>query len=361
MDRSRKIPLALIFVLAGALAAAFWQALAGPGSLSAAPSRAASTSAPPARENTWYAVYFTDRELDGFRGGPDEPLIAAIQAARLSVDVAVFDLDLWGLRDALIAAHRRGVTVRVVTETDNADNPEIQALIEAGIPVVQDNSEGLMHNKFAIIDRQSVWTGSMNFTLNGAYRNDNDLIRITSPEVAAAYLIEFEEMFVERRFGAGSPANTPNEFSVNGTPLEVYFSPEDGVLARLVALIQEARDSITFLAFSFTANELREAMLARARQGVQVRGVFDEGQASGTGSEYQTLLANGLDVYLDRNPDKLHFKTIIIDERIVITGSYNFSASAEERNDENVLVIFSPEIAGLYLQEAGRVLGEAAR
>ena len=94
-------------------------------------------------------------------------------------------------------------------ESDYLDEPEVQQLIQAGVPVLGDRREGLMHNKFVIIDRQEVWTGSMNFTINGAYRNNNNLVRVRSSMLAQNYLMEFEEMFEDDLFGPGSPANTP--------------------------------------------------------------------------------------------------------------------------------------------------------
>jgi phosphatidylserine/phosphatidylglycerophosphate/cardiolipin synthase-like enzyme len=126
-------------------------------------------------------------------------LAEAIDKARLSVDMAMDDLDLWSLRAALIDAHRRGVTVRAVVESDNLDEEQVGELIATGIPVVADQGAGLMHNKFVIVDRLEVWTGSMNFTVNGAYRSNNNLVRVRSPELAEDYLVEFEEMFVDRQ------------------------------------------------------------------------------------------------------------------------------------------------------------------
>jgi hypothetical protein len=145
------------------------------------------------------------------------------------VDVAVLQLDLWSIRDALLEAHRDGVKVRLVVESDYSDSQELQELIEAGIPVLGDRREGLMHNKFTIIDRQEVWTGSMNYTITDGYRNNNNLVRINSPQLAQNYTTEFEEMFVDDSFGPGSPANTPNPSMIlNGVRLESCFSPDDG-------------------------------------------------------------------------------------------------------------------------------------
>ncbi len=83
---------------------------------------------------------------------------------------------------------RRGLVVRMVADSDYLDGEEIQELVDAGIPVLGDRRESLLHHKFMLIDRQEVWTGSLNFTVNGAYRNDNNLVRLVSTELAQDYL-----------------------------------------------------------------------------------------------------------------------------------------------------------------------------
>jgi len=126
------------------------------------------TLTPKSDQFHWYQVYFTEPDsakASTLRDGPDVALAEAIHRARLSVELAADSLDLWSLREALLAAHRRGVDVRVVIETDNLASEEVQELIENGIPVRDDRSEGLMHNKFVIIDRLEVWTGSMNLMI----------------------------------------------------------------------------------------------------------------------------------------------------------------------------------------------------
>ena len=249
----------------------------------------------------------------------------------------------------------------MVTESDNLDRPEIQELADAGIPVLGDRREGRMHNKFVIIDRQEVWTGSMNFTVSEGYRNNNNLIRVRSSRLAENYLVEFEEMFLDYQFGSDSPANTPNPvLRMGGTEIEVYFSPDDGTIDRLLGLVGDAQDEILFMAYSFTDDELAQAILERAREGVVVAGVFDESQAlSNQGGEYANLMENELAVRLDGNRYGMHHKVFIIDGRLVITGSYNFSNNAKTRNDENTLVIHDPEIAELYREEFARVWGIA--
>ncbi len=312
----------------------------------------------------WIEVYFTDPTNplgDDLRGGPDERLAAAIREARLSVDVAAYSLNLWSIRDALLEAHNRGVLVRLVMESTNMDKSVPQELKDAGIPMLGDRREGLMHDKFVVIDRAEVWLGSMNFTTNGGYDDNNNLIRIRSTKVAENYTTEFDEMFVDDKFGPDRLPRTPYpSLTVNGVGMEVYFSPDDGVAGHLVSLLNNAEESIFFMAYSFTADDLGEAIRSRALAGVTVAGVMEEDQfKSNIGTEFDPFKQAGLDVRLDGNDGLMHHKVFIIDRSIVVTGSYNFSASAETRNDENVIIFYSPEIAELFLAEFGRVYEEA--
>jgi phosphatidylserine/phosphatidylglycerophosphate/cardiolipin synthase-like enzyme len=312
----------------------------------------------------WFQVYFTspsDPHAGDYTGGPDEALAAAIGQARLSLDVAVYSFNLWSIRDAILDAWHRGVTVRMVMESDNMEKKEVQELIAAGIPIRGDQREGLMHDKFVVIDRQEVWTGSMNFTVGGAYKDNNNLVHIRSAEVAQDYTHEFEEMFLNNLFGPDSVADTPFwNLTFGDTQLEIYFSPDDDVRANLEMLIQGAQKSIYFMAYNFTSNELGEAIRERAAAGVTISGVMDNSQVkSSRGSEYDPFIQAGLDVRLDGNPGLMHHKVIIIDRSIVVTGSYNFTASAETTNDENLLVIYNPDIAAQYLIEFARVYGQA--
>ena len=311
-------------------------------------------------------VFFSNPDAPNahkYRGGPDEALAQAIREAKFSVNAALYDLNLWSIRDALIAAHRAGVQVNVIAETDNLDESEFQDLRDAGIAIVDDRRDGLMHNKFIIIDEMDVWTGSMNFTTSGAYRNDNNLIHIRSRRLAENYTLEFEEMFTQKMFGDDIIANTPHPaFTLSGTPIENYFSPDDGAVDAIIATLQNAEVSIYFLAFSFTSDPIADILIAQANAGVDVIGAFEQRQyKSNTGGEFDNLASAGLDVYLDGNPYSMHHKVFIVDEEIVITGSYNFSRSAEERNDENVLIIHSPYVAARYLEEFERVLKNAAQ
>ena len=313
---------------------------------------------------SWFELYFTD-PANPFSsqgtGGVDGQLVEAIDAARLSIDVAAYSISLNSVRYALIRAHDRGVTVRLVMESSNMDRSDPQALIEAGIPIVGDNRQGLMHDKFVVIDRSEVWLGSMNFTDSGAYDDNNNMIRIKSREIAEDYSLEFKEMFEEDSFGPDVKPQTPYPtVTIDGTRVDVYFSPDDGVLNALGLLLTNAEDSIYFLAFSFTSNELGAVVRQKNEAELDVKGVMDEEQIkSNTGTEFDPFRQKDVDVLMDGIPGQMHHKLFIVDEKIVAFGSYNFSQSAEERNDENIIIIYNPEIARQFMLEFARVRSHA--
>jgi len=291
----------------------------------------------------------------------EKALTDAIESAQHSIDLAIYNLSNENIGDALLAAARRGVQLRMVMESNQIDGIVPRGLMEAGIPNHGDNRDALMHNKFMIIDSLDVWTGSANYTYNGLSSDHNNLVHIRSSRLAENYTTEFEEMFLNDLFGADSPANTSNpQLSVDGVLLESYFSPDDGVLDHLVALVAEADTSITIMAFSFTSDELSAAVLDKARQGVIVQIVMDEQQAaSNQGGEYENLRNAGLDVRLDGSSGQMHHKVIIIDGDTVSFGSYNFSNSAERRNDENVIIAHDPSLAGEFMAEFEKIYEQA--
>jgi len=299
-------------------------------------------------------VYFTEP------GDADQPaedeLVQAIDGARFTIEVASYNFNLWSVRQALLRARRRGVEVRMLVDSDHLLEPEVADLIEGGVPVLGDGGPGLMHHKFVVIDGLETWTGSMNLTYGSARVDHNNWIRLRSREVAQDFRREFEEMYLEQRFGPASRADTPHpHLQLDGMEMEVLFSPDDRVAARLVSLLREARQRIDVMAYSFTADALGEALVARSQDGVMVRGVFDQGQATASGAEFSRLRAAGLDVRLDQSEGLLHHKVIVIDGETVVTGSYNFTRSAEEQNDEAILILHDPELARRYLEEFERL------
>lgn len=317
-------------------------------------------------EGKWYEIYFTtprypDKQ-EYHRGGIDEKLIAAIEKAKRSIDIAAYEFDLENVAQALSRAKERGVKVRMVTDTDNLDLPAVQMLSQAGIHVAQDKRQPIMHNKFVVIDGETVWTGSWNLTVNCTYRNNNNAIAIRSPALAENYTTEFEEMFAKGAFGPNSPARTPHpKLTIDGTQVENYFAPEDKVGEKVIAQVRQAQKSIRFLAFSFTHDGIGQALMEKFKAGMKVQGVFEKRQADEKYSEFGPMRDMGMDVLTDGNPYIMHHKVFIIDDQTVILGSFNFSRNADESNDENVLIIRNSDVAAAYQAEFERVYQQVGK
>jgi phosphatidylserine/phosphatidylglycerophosphate/cardiolipin synthase-like enzyme len=297
-------------------------------------------------------VFFTDPY--GRTGeSPDRTIAAAIDDARESIQMAMYNFSLENVSDALLRAHKRGIEVQVVLDSNTIDSVQAQRLADAGITVVGDNRRESMHNKFIVIDGYQVWTGSLNMTYGGTYNDHNNIVRLVDSRINLNYRTEFEEMFEYGYFGANSPSNTPfPRITRDNTIIEVYFSPDDGVRAQVIPLIQSAQESVNVLAFSLTADGIADALLNKARDGVDVRAVLDAEQVvSNIGGKYDYLKDAGLDVRLDALDGLMHHKVIVVDNQAVLFGSYNFSNNAENKNDENVVIVYDDSLAGQFNQE----------
>lgn len=292
---------------------------------------------------------------------PDAALIELIANAKVSINGAFYSVSSARIAQSLMAAHARGVRVRLVTDSDYFDTRAIKEIARCGIPVVGDGRRGLMHNKFAVIDDCIVWTGSFNLTDNSIERNNNNAIAIVSPELAAIFNSEFEEMFQYRVFGNRKDfailpfLGSRYYVKIGDMNINVYFSPEDNIERILRKRLAKAKTSVHFMAFSFTSDPLAESLIRLHKKGVRVCGVMERDGSSTKESEYIKMKVEGISVKLDNNRYKMHHKVMIIDESIVVTGSYNFSRGANVKNDENVLIIEDAEIAGMYMKEFNRL------
>jgi phosphatidylserine/phosphatidylglycerophosphate/cardiolipin synthase-like enzyme len=126
----------------------------------------------------------------------------------------------------------------------------------------------------------------------------------------------------------------------------------------IVTALDAARKSIHIAMFSFDDRELGEAVIRAHRRGVEVRVLLDEGQGNGVWGEYPKLVAAGIPVLVEHAPGLMHHKFAVIDRRIVITGSYDWTEAANERNFENVVIIECPGIARAYVNEFNQLWAE---
>lgn len=321
----------------------------------------------------WYELHFTNPEYptkkENYKGGLDTYLVNLMNKATKTLDVADYDFDLADVADAMVAAKARGVQVRMVTDSDTIGNKDaaIQAafakLKKAAIPIVEDNRGPIMHNKFTVVDGQWIQTGSWNYTTGDTYRLNNNMIIIHDARLAQNYTVEFEKMFVQKTFGPNKAKGVPNPvLTIGGVRVQNYFAAEDKVSTHIVDELNKAQKSIYFLAFSFTAENIGDAVINKAKAGVTVGGVFETTGSNTAYSEFGKMSAlkmPNLQVFTDGNPYVMHHKVFIIDEKTVIFGSFNFSDNADTANDENLLIVEDANMAKAFKQEYDRVLAVA--
>jgi len=289
---------------------------------------------------------------------------------------------------AIKRAKERGVSVRMIYERDN-ESDEIKFLRDvAHIPIINDtfganSGGGAMHDKFVICDYRDkstgaddwLWVGSANATYGGSSGNAENMLLIQDEALCATYTREFNEMWGSdtetpnsglSRFGSRKQDNTPHRFNINGVWIEQYMSPSDNTESHIINAIATAEKSLYFCILAFTSNGISKAMRDKyySIPDFWLRGVFEAQNVNINGSEYPYMAGTGTyawsppaDVHKDVIPYYLHHKYMIIDaalpnsDPVVVTGSHNWTYSANSRNDENTLIIHDRRITNLYLQE----------
>jgi phosphatidylserine/phosphatidylglycerophosphate/cardiolipin synthase-like enzyme len=280
-----------------------------------------------------------------------EKLISQFDSAK-KIDCAFYDLDLIPLINVL---KKTDAELRIVMDDENYDgNEEKFETFSSKIKV--DIANHQMHNKFCVFDGKVVATGSMNPTGNDNYKNNNNLLIIHSTYLAKNYEEEFVELW-NGVYSTGGKVGYP-EINLNGNVIENYFCPEDCSPKIYTDVMEMAKESIYFMTFSFTQDEIGSSIIEAHNRGIDVFGIFDTSQYNSQKeySEYDRMLENNISVRLDNSSGKLHHKVFIIDKKIVITGSANPSNNGLYENDENILILHDERIAEEYVLEFDRLM-----
>ncbi|NPV02431.1 MAG: DUF1669 domain-containing protein [Brevinematales bacterium] len=336
-------------------------------------------------------VYFTDPGYSA-KTGVDEKIQDKIKmlidSAKDSVDLCIMGFSEPTIFSAIYSAWKRGVTVRFVGDFGYLDTAEYQTLVALGIQFRVGNKDKIMHDKYIIVDKRYVVCGSANFTETGMFRNNNNVLFIDSPQMAAYYTGDFETMLIKGLFGTDKtdhffPGFTNNVFHLTNadnsvTAISAHFSPYYGVNASettrmdkiFLNLIDTARERIYFAIYAFTHADIANKMISAAKlNNVLVYGVFDKSWHTGNNASTHQLfideIGNTPNIFVkyDGNNnhvigntlsgEKCHNKFMVIDpgttNGVVLTGSMNFSkAAAYNGNDENYLIIRDPFIVNMY-------------
>ena len=149
------------------------------------------------------------------------------------------------------------------------------------------------------------------------------------------------------------PTNEPIILE-NGQIQGILFSPNGGCEAEVIRWIQKANVSVYVLIYSFTLYLVGDALIEAHNRNIDVKVVFEESQISEY-SQYSRLNSNGIDVRKDTNSKLMHDKVMIVDGTVVLTGSFNWSNSAEESNNENLIIVCGNDTANIYQNEFWKI------
>lgn len=327
-------------------------------------------------------------------------LAAFIQGARRSLDLALYDFRLSDPLKAIIAGALReraaaGVSIRIAYDADKPEPPLVaQGMDPAppgtglfvqslGYPYRRIGGPKLMHNKYIVRDlpdpnaadgaaTASVWTGSTNFTDDSWNVEENNILRIASPDLARFYAHDFADLWSEGEIGtSGSFDTAPVSLTYGGTPLaaQVFFSPGRGprIDDEVARRVSGARQRVRIWSMLINSGALISALdnLLAAGQ-VPISGLYDRTQMASVLTQWQDVPHNVWKIGAVRQivaqagligknstpyrPDTIHdfmhAKVLVVDDT-VITGSYNFSRSAEF-NAENLLILENAVLADRY-------------
>jgi len=303
-------------------------------------------------------------------------LVAAIDRTEKTLLLAIYDLKLSEVADALLRAKTRGVEVRLVYDeghtkaaapgAGSGPSPEYQALVDAGVPIrvlKGGGSFGIMHHKYAVFDGELLMTGSFNWTRAADDKNFENAVFKMDPALIAGFTKNWEWMWGLGRMpgaageapaGAGfgpPPADPLKPVVFAGGKYPGYaFSPQGGVEDLLVDALGRAKTTIDIAIFSLYAQRVADALIAAKARGVAVRVVADSSQSRR--SQAMLALSNaGVDVRLSAGREGtgvMHHKYALVDGVLLMSGSYNFSANAELYNFENDLFTTAPAEAAAF-------------
>ncbi len=307
-------------------------------------------------------VYYTDfsKKLTPDKNCTEtvcKEVLKLINNTKETLDIAIYGYDnIPNITSALVKAKNRGVNIRFVYDEnfnpaktyykDNniIANLSVQHRSDRGNTATISNM--LMHNKFLISDKQTILTGSMNLSKTGLSGYDvNDIIIISSKEIAELYTKEFEQM-LGGNFHTKKDKITDNKiFTLGNSQIEILFSPKDKSSNRITQIIKNAKFYIYIPTFLITHTQIANELINAKNRGVDVRIIIDANSANTRNSKHAMLRQNGILLKTENYAGKLHSKTIIIDDEYLITGSMNLSNSGENKNDENTIIIKNSQIA----------------
>src|SRR5262245_44009649 len=371
---------------------------------------------------------FAGGKIQAFVGPPElgaaddleTVIVDFIGEAEESLDIAVQEIDSEIIAQAILDARWRGLSVRVFLEqsylqtdltasqiakigngperltaqwVEDRPSPEFRtnrdifdAILRTDIEVHSDLNNEIFHQKFVIRDyrgsskpKSALLTGSTNFTITDTHVNLNNIVLFHDPRICADYVVEFDQMR-QGSFGRQRLGSVPKTYNLGGVPVKVLFAPDHSPELEITKQINKTEQRLDFAIFTFSGSSgIDDAMIMLKRAGLDVRGALDPGQGQFGWAATKWLHEAGVELFMPRTQApfrKLHHKLMVIDDAVVVAGSFNYTGPANDYNDENIFVIGSPyadlpkdeggptdlaecaAITGFFRAEIDRIIGD---
>jgi phosphatidylserine/phosphatidylglycerophosphate/cardiolipin synthase-like enzyme len=356
-------------------------------------------------------AYVGPQEL-GAADNLEQVIVDFLHGARTSLDIAVQELDSEPIAQAILDARWRGVSVNLFLEQDYlrsplrgkppkapapkpGETPEqalkriqwdedetdlaanrriLAALLRSDIEVKGDFNPQIFHQKFVLRDYRNgratspgnpaLLSGSANFTLTDTHRNLNHVFVFRNSSVCRQYELEIEQLKLGR-FGREIHGDVPKVFDLGGIPTKVLFAPVHTPELEIMKQMLKGEHEVYFAIFTFSGSSgIDDTMLSLARSGMTITGAVDRGQAAQGWAAPKTMSDPRISLFQPTKASgvrKLHHKLMVIDERIVVAGSFNYTEPANDYNDENIFVLGSVDPVSHGVAVAAQPVEELAR
>ena len=304
----------------------------------------------------------------------------AIRASTSTVEVAVYGFTLPRVADALVDAHKRGVAVRVIVNETHVStarpSEQIQQLIDnkVNMRVLRGVGRyGIMHNKIGIFDGKLLLCGSFNWAVTANTANSENTVFTREPGYLSGYMKYFEWMWGFSRPLTGGPVAPVENYGpppedparpvmFNGMLLPGYtFSPAGQTESNIVNAINFTRESADIAVFSFYSLDIAGAVVNAHKRGVKVRVVLDRVQASQS-EVGKVLFDNGIPFRWSQGfagKGVMHNKYAVLDGKLLMTGSFNWSTNAQDNNFENMFYTSSLAYTGPFAAQFENIFSKA--